>query len=486
VGSASALGETHQSLSDLKQIMANGDTFIGYGYNPSTNQFFKSEIWLVYTLDDSAGRLCWCDPTRKDTTTNMSSLRFEEINEMFIGKQTATMLQPGAESAQDECCFSIIGGNYALDLEAKSTDVMKTWMDGFSRILAQCKQVAFADDTASEMESVNGDLSDPIWKCVKCEYPSNPAANLFCVTCDAPRSRHKAPHLSIEGKVVHRGRSSNARLMGAEREELIKLRNLKEYHLKLLSDLRAREQKALREKSVGLKDLSKYKQQAAVYSAKINQAAALQRVVEKQKSQLIDLRKEKELSITFMETQLTELRKDNARLMRSKQEDALNLDHMESEINKAVEDRENMRVKKNKALHLVKEMQEQQEQFGPAWGADAHEKSSELQRLRDQDKQSTALTNRLAKRLIELEEELGNIKAQRGASSSFSQNYSSAAGADGGGASVVQLQRELAASRAKVKSLSELIAIDAGSSSGAQLASVNMNHPGGASSATEY
>jgi len=105
--------------------------------NKKTGQ--KWPVMLFYEPDyttesGSKGVICWnYTGTRK--VVEGQTMEIHHITDLYTSKQTPALNLPVALEAQDENCFSVIGFENGLDLEADNEERANTWIEGLSYLM---------------------------------------------------------------------------------------------------------------------------------------------------------------------------------------------------------------------------------------------------------------------------------------------------------------------------------------------------------------
>jgi hypothetical protein len=150
--------KTDQNIHQALAIMLAGGEFLKYPFG-SSGAPQKRFVW--YDKNDGPfGTLYWCDPSKKKKKKD-KCIPINTVTGLFEQNQTdAFRKYQKLPKERMNRCFSIVGKERTLDLEAKSKDIVDAFMTGIHRILSGSgfgvKEVTMQD--ADEM------LSQPVVK----------------------------------------------------------------------------------------------------------------------------------------------------------------------------------------------------------------------------------------------------------------------------------------------------------------------------------
>lgn len=123
-------------MGKIMRLMEQGNEFVRYFKDAKTQQCVQQKIHLFYERGSGAGMLYWCRSGERVMREN-SSFPLAGIREMTIGKQTPVLKM--ADKADHQRCFSLIGHDSELNLEAETRGKLAVWLNGIHRILTTDK-----------------------------------------------------------------------------------------------------------------------------------------------------------------------------------------------------------------------------------------------------------------------------------------------------------------------------------------------------------
>eukprot|EP00808_Paulinella_micropora_P030932 g73504.t1 len=137
---------------EIVDWMTKGLSFHNYSLNKSNGALIEKKTVFLFYSPQGGGSLCW-----QGSTGQQYILPLHAISDIFVGKQTKVLMHKAAETLDAARCFSIIGPNVMLNLEAQTPQILQAWLSGIKHLVTRSGKDVVEDMQA---ENNNGGSSE--------------------------------------------------------------------------------------------------------------------------------------------------------------------------------------------------------------------------------------------------------------------------------------------------------------------------------------
>lgn len=131
-GNASVVKEANGAAVLLIAGISKGNEFVIYEREGEVDS--KKNVFVFFDKNDGEdGTVYWCEPGKKEKS---NSLELENVTDVFMGKDTDIFGSAIAEDLDEDTCFSLVSDDFELNLVAAEEDIVDTWVEALTALLA--------------------------------------------------------------------------------------------------------------------------------------------------------------------------------------------------------------------------------------------------------------------------------------------------------------------------------------------------------------